>query len=784
MLERYLTETLTKHFGHFVENLDRDQVRLSAWKGEIHLQNLQIRKHALDSVAGWKKNPTTTAKKKKAPVEIAYGRVGNLQVSIPWTVLRNQLTTWRSHRQRNKAAAVDTSSQVSIVLTDVYLLITPRRYETTTPSVEESEDDNKNDADDDEEETTQENIELREEEIQEALNAELLKRVAESSADTRKGEEKKSWIQDRLTSLLENLSVTVRNIHIRYEDTGHSMGFQWTTDVSRAFSGMPFPGMNFHQGLSSPIHRYRPAFCVGITLQEFSIHASDPIPSGEASTQPDSNTTTNANEEQDTTWQRKIRVASAEALAIYWDSDTPIISEVAVQRMTEGPEFYEEAFAMLQSGNRTRGWSPKGGFAPEHSFVLDPFSPSITLSLVQQKSMEEKSEEVPAAPPSTLKGHLPPCRFALSRNLLEDLGYLRKSYAAWRQSVAGHISDATLRRLAGLRPAVSPCSDPKGWWRYAIEAMIAVNQAESDNGDRGSSQGTRAGWLGVARLLALRKKYLKAYQELIQAQTIDDRLSSHDKLVSLEDKLHLPEVVAFRIHTYSWLRDAGIVEDCSSDDTKSKSLDRWNVSGPKRRSAGPQSQETRVTGADSPGTSDTDERERGCFDRLHSFFEMGQALDREKMNVQTKELEDNEEQDLAYGLGNELNPMTWKADLSCGEVSLQVNDKRVAHRHRDKPAPVVRLSCAFTQIQHIYRDGSWQYDLAVGSLKVKDCTHYRSRTGVVRNFSYLIGPKRGYNFKADERFAIDDKEYDQIIRFEVSRSQHAFRSTALGSTTS
>ena len=37
MLERYLTETLTKHFGHFVENLDSDQVRLSAWKGEMDI---------------------------------------------------------------------------------------------------------------------------------------------------------------------------------------------------------------------------------------------------------------------------------------------------------------------------------------------------------------------------------------------------------------------------------------------------------------------------------------------------------------------------------------------------------------------------------------------------------------------------------------------------------------------------------------------------------------------------------------------------------------------------
>lgn len=773
MLERYLTETLTKHFGHFVENLDRDQVRLSTWKGEIHLQNLQIRRHALDSLFRRHHN-------KHAPFEIAYGKVGNLQVSIPWTVLRSQLT-WR-RRQTSANTAPPASSPVSIVLTDVSLLITPRRQE--APSEDDSNSEKEQTQDAEEGSQQKEDETAREQEIQAALDAELLKRVAESSADTRNDEEKKSWIQDRLTSLLENLSVKIRNIHIRYEDTGHSMGFQWTTDISRVLGG-------HFQSLSTPVHRYRPSFCVGITLEEFSIRAADPTEDTNnneaATTKFESKTASTSKQPDKTETQRKIRVIAAEALAIYWDSDTPIMSEVSVQNETSGSDFFEAAFESLQSGDRTRGWTPRGGFAPDHSFVLDPFSPSITLCLAKNPSSDNTSSDESFGQPSTLKGYLPPCRFALSRNLLEDLGYLRKSYAVWRQASAGYISEATLRHVAGLRPSGSPSQDPRGWWHYVIEVTIVVNREETERDGRELVRGDeklRSGWLGVARLLALRKKYVACYQTLLQATACEDRSSAHQELVGLEEKLEMEEVVAFRIHTYSCLRDRGVVKDTASDEAKSQHLGRWRwtVRG---SSSVVDDGDAKVVDSGTSNVDATEHVDEGTGERIRSFYEMGQALDREKANTKIKEQEDNEieKQDLAYGLGNSLNPMIWKADVSCGEVSLQVNDRRIAHRHRDKPAPVVRLSCAFAQEQHIYRDGSWQYHLGVGSLKVKDCTRRRSKGSAPHNFPYLVGPKRGYIFQENERIIVDGKKYDQIVSLDVSRSQHAFRSVALGSTT-
>ena len=54
MFERYLTGAFATHFGHVVDNLDSDKVRLSAWNGELVLKDLSLRADALESfITDW-----------------------------------------------------------------------------------------------------------------------------------------------------------------------------------------------------------------------------------------------------------------------------------------------------------------------------------------------------------------------------------------------------------------------------------------------------------------------------------------------------------------------------------------------------------------------------------------------------------------------------------------------------------------------------------------------------------------------------------------------------------
>jgi hypothetical protein len=69
---------------------------------------------------------------------------------------------------------------------------------------------------------------------------------------------------------LSTLSVTIRNIHIRYEDPGTSLGFQWTVGNQSSERGNSLPN---NSAFFCKHRQYRPAFAVGITLKEFSIQS-------------------------------------------------------------------------------------------------------------------------------------------------------------------------------------------------------------------------------------------------------------------------------------------------------------------------------------------------------------------------------------------------------------------------------------------------------------------------------------------------------------------------------
>jgi vacuolar protein sorting-associated protein 13A/C len=99
MLERYLSHILTTKFGHIVENLDENKVRVSAWNGEVVLEDLNLKHNSLDAFVS------------DSPLEIRYGHIGKLELLIPWKILRS----------RTKDV------KCSVVLSDVCILIAPKR---------------------------------------------------------------------------------------------------------------------------------------------------------------------------------------------------------------------------------------------------------------------------------------------------------------------------------------------------------------------------------------------------------------------------------------------------------------------------------------------------------------------------------------------------------------------------------------------------------------------------------------------------------------------------------
>ncbi|KAF7306925.1 hypothetical protein MIND_00485000 [Mycena indigotica] len=147
----------------YVENLDMNQVNYGIGQGKLTLRNLRLKKGALD--------------KFRLPVDVQEGYLGKFTLSLHWMNLGNQ--------------------PVEIMVEDVYLLVVP---------------------------SPQSNIDVQEGEsraqaikMERLENAELLhmRGQAESTDDSPQSQ---GLIQSLIAKIINNVQITVKNIHIRYED--------------------------------------------------------------------------------------------------------------------------------------------------------------------------------------------------------------------------------------------------------------------------------------------------------------------------------------------------------------------------------------------------------------------------------------------------------------------------------------------------------------------------------------------------------------------------------------
>ena len=770
MFERYLTDALVTRFGHVVENLDSDKVRLSAWNGQLALEELSLRSNALETFTP------------DCPVEIAYGKIGKLELNIPWKLFSSTLR-WRRVSDQPQLS----QSGCTIVLTDVNILIIPRRRDRT---IEEEANVGYTSPDSQDEQRSQ-----KEKEVQSLLDANLLERVTASSVSSSRW----SWVRNWLSSLLSSLSVTVKNIHIRYEDPGTSMGFSWSiNDFQNA-------------------QRYRPAFAAGITLLQFSVHSDDSHEQGITREEgaefngkaDDSERETKEHNKTDVeSYDIRNTVAAAERLAIYWDSDCHLIS-INAGRIGGGESrpaysyYCQSSFAALNNETNPETntiFLDQPLYKRRHSYLMDPMSPSINLTLISERQSspyttideasssdsEESSTDSASAPaqtaitpPSSIGIDLPPCKFTLSRSTLEDTAYIRRSLAVWSQATKGVLSEASLRRLARLRPVKSPTEDPRSWWFYASEAtqaLLRVNREGQDLDDLRFRRRRRRGWLGLAQALGRRRRYLHHYKRLLglsSEESAEQRPAIHTALLEMEDDLLPEEIMAFRISLYDSITTKEI-EMIKSSRTKGSGWAGWM---PKIKSSNDEIEKDGIEVA-------IDEQKFLSIEhRQRMAGEMIRALERERANVQSRARDGNRQastRELVHNSSEapDFNPILWKSTLVCRELALQVNDeadKGQKSSGRSRISPVIRISTALVHDQSWYEDNSWDADCTLASLAVKDLTwtRYKSSKQSQIYFPNLIGRKRGcIGQGSDNSILIDGIRYHQSVSINIRRQLH------------
>lgn len=222
MLEGLVASLLNRFLGMYVKNFDAKQLNVGIWNGDVKLRNLQLRKEALDQL--------------HLPVNVVEGHLGHLTMSIPWSNLRGK--------------------PVRINIEDVFLLAAP-----------------KEDAAWDEEEEAKRAHTVK---IEKLENAELLKQRNTEGLSAEEQKKSQSFTESLTNAIIDNLQVSVRSIHIRYEDS-----------------------------ISAPGH----PFALGLTLNEFSAVSTDKDwrPSFIKSTSGSTN-----------------KLVDLNSLAFYWNTDTAL----------------------------------------------------------------------------------------------------------------------------------------------------------------------------------------------------------------------------------------------------------------------------------------------------------------------------------------------------------------------------------------------------------------------------------------------------------------------------
>lgn len=222
MLEGLVANLLNRFLGMYVKNFDAKQLNVGIWNGDVKLRNLELRREALDQL--------------HLPVNVVEGHLGQLTMAIPWTNLRGK--------------------PVKVNIEDVFLLAAP-----------------KEDVEYDEEEEAKRANDVKLEKLE---NAEILKQRNTEGQSAEEQQKSQSFTESVTTAIVDNLQVSIKNIHIRYEDS-----------------------------IAAPGH----PFALGLTLQEFSAVSTDKNwrPSYIQST----SGTTN-------------KLAVLNALAFYWNTDAAL----------------------------------------------------------------------------------------------------------------------------------------------------------------------------------------------------------------------------------------------------------------------------------------------------------------------------------------------------------------------------------------------------------------------------------------------------------------------------
>ncbi|EME44915.1 hypothetical protein DOTSEDRAFT_70827 [Dothistroma septosporum NZE10] len=276
VLESLVANLLNRFLGMYVQNFNPNQLNVGILGGDVKLRNLELKREALDQF--------------HLPLNVVEGHISSLILKIPWSNLRGQ--------------------PVRINIEDVFLLASPKEDQEYNAEEEERR--------------------AHAVKMEKLDSAELLKERNTEGMSQAEQQKQQSFTAALTTTIIDNVQIQIKNVHIRYEDA-----------------------------LSDPGH----PFAAGITLQELSAVSTD--------------------ENWKPTWIQNAsatthKLATLGSLAVYWDTDTELLGTGTGSKDTrENAPSHDDIMTKL-SGLIVKSDSEA---IKEHQFILKPVSGRAGLEM-------------------------------------------------------------------------------------------------------------------------------------------------------------------------------------------------------------------------------------------------------------------------------------------------------------------------------------------------------------------------------------------------------------------
>jgi len=260
---------LNRFLGMYVRNFDPKQLNVGIWSGDVKLKDLELRREALDQM--------------HLPLNVIEGHIGSLVLSIPWSNLRGK--------------------PVRINIEDLFLLAAPKEDQEYNAEEEEKR--------------------AHAVKMEKLDSAELLKERNTEGMSKEEQQKNQTFTAALTTTIIDNVQISVKNVHIRYEDA-----------------------------LSDPGH----PFAAGLTLQELSAVSTD--------------------ENWRPTWIQSTsgtshKLATLGSLAIYWDTDAKLLGSGTGAKTAEEQGVDHETLLTKFRELIVKSDDPA---VAEHQYILKPVS--------------------------------------------------------------------------------------------------------------------------------------------------------------------------------------------------------------------------------------------------------------------------------------------------------------------------------------------------------------------------------------------------------------------------